>query len=247
MLDRLFPSLGSFVGSFALASPGGAAFERAGIAAGIVPAMPDRSVVNAVVYDDAAALEQALPELADAYDRAGIDSWGVWLRPGDERAARALTAAGSAFDSEPMAMARELAGVEGPGADELDLVADPSPAEVAEVLMPVYEWGGFDQAMRWYDDYHPYLARADGRPAVTLGVHDREGDAYVTWVGTTERARGRGLASTLLRRALADARERGCTTTTLVATRMGQPVYARLGYREFGRVQLWERRRTPPA
>ena len=48
-------------------------------------------------------------------------------------------------------------------------------------------------------------------------------------------------------RALADARERGCTTTTLVATKMGHPVYARLGYRDLGRVQMWERRKPDPA
>ena len=245
MLDRLFPSLRSFVRSFALASPGGSVFERAGITAAIVPVMADRSVVNAVVHDDTAALERLIPEVADGYERAGVHSWGVWLRPGDERAAGALAAAGSSFDSEPMAMARELAGVEAPDPGELDLVVDPSPAAVSEVLTPVYEWGGFDEAMRWYDGYHPYLGLADGRPAVTLGVHDHDGDAYVTWVGTTEEARGRGLASRLMRRALVDARERGCTTTTLVATAMGHPVYARLGYRELGRVQLWERRKPP--
>ena len=63
-------------------------------------------------------------------------------------------------------------------------------------------------------------------------------------MGTLEAARGRGLATSLMRRALADARERGCTTTTLVATKMGHPVYARLGYRDLGRVQMWERRRA---
>jgi hypothetical protein len=46
-----------------------------------------------------------------------------------------------------------------------------------------------------------------------------------------------------MRRALVDARERGCTTTTLQATQMGQPVYSRLGYRDYGRVQMWERRK----
>jgi GNAT superfamily N-acetyltransferase len=69
----------------------------------------------------------------------------------------------------------------------------------------------------------------------------------VTLVGTLEAARGRGLATLLMRRALADARERGCTTTTLVATKMGHPIYARLGYRDFGRVQMWERRKPGPA
>jgi hypothetical protein len=42
--------------------------------------------------------------------------------------------------------------------------------------------------------------------------------------------------------ALHDARGRGCTTTSLQATKMGQPVYSRLGYRGLGPVQMWERR-----
>ena len=243
VLDRLLPSLSSFLREFALASPGGSALERSGVTGGIVPEMPDRSVVNAVVYEDAGELESQLGGVAGAYDEAGVDAWGVWAHESDDRARGALEAAGSVFDSEPMVMGRELAGMEEPGPDELDLVTDPDVAAVSEVLMPVYGWERFDTAMRWYDGYHPYLALVDGRPAATLGVHDHDGDAYVTWVGTIEDARGRGLASLLMRRALVDARERGCTTTTLIATRMGHPVYARLGYREFGRLQMWERRK----
>ncbi|HEX8645777.1 MAG TPA: GNAT family N-acetyltransferase [Thermoleophilaceae bacterium] len=242
MLDRLQTSLASFVRSFARESPGGSAFERAGITAGIVPAMPDRTVVNAVVQLGAPELEARIGDLAAAYDGAGVAAWGVWAHERDPDARRVLESAGHVLDSEPMAMARGLDGVEAPEPGELDLVTEPTVAAVSEVLRPVYEWGGFDEAMRWYDGYHPYLALDGGRPAVTLGVHDHDGDAYVTWVGTVEEARGRGLASRLLRQALADARERGCTTTTLIATRLGRPVYARLGYEELGRLQLWERR-----
>jgi GNAT superfamily N-acetyltransferase len=65
----------------------------------------------------------------------------------------------------------------------------------------------------------------------------------ITLVATLPEARGRGMAGALIRRALADARERGCRTTTLVATRLGYPVYARLGYRDLGRLQMWERRK----
>jgi hypothetical protein len=43
---------------------------------------------------------------------------------------------------------------------------------------------------------------------------------------------------------LLDARERGCETTSLQATQMGLPVYRRLGYRELGVIEMWERRRS---
>lgn len=246
MLERLFPSLRSFVREFARATPGGSLWERGGVTAGIVPAMAERSVVNSVVYDDATELEGRLDEVRDAYHQAGVLAWTVWAHESDAAAVRALDAAGNVLDSEPMAMARELDGIDRPGDGELDLVPEPEPEAVAEVIEPAYGWEDVGGVLRWYDGYHPYLALVDGRPACTLAVHDHDGDAHVTLVATAEAARGRGLASMVMRRALADARERGCTTTTLVATRMGHPVYARLGYRELGRVQMWERR-TPAA
>ena len=72
---------------------------------------------------------------------------------------------------------------------------------------------------------------------------DHEGDCWITFVATFPEARGRGLASALMTRALLDARERGCSTSSLQATKMGQPVYERLGYCDLGSVQMWERRK----
>ncbi len=224
--------------------PGGSVHEDDGVVAAIAPVMPDRSVVNCVVYDDAESLKARLGAVAAAYDEAGIKAWTVWAPEADTDAIRALEAAGNVLDAEPMAMGRELDGIEAPAAGELDLVRDPSPGDVADVLAGAYGWDSIREALvRWHEGYHPYLALADGRPAATLALHDHDGDAHVTLVGTLDAARGRGLATRLMLQALADARERGCTTTTLVATKMGHPVYARLGYRDFGRVQMWERRR----
>ena len=72
---------------------------------------------------------------------------------------------------------------------------------------------------------------------------DHEGDCSVWWVATAPDARGRGLASGLMRRALADGRERGARHPTLQATEVGRPVYERLGYRALrARCEMWERR-----
>ena len=51
-----------------------------------------------------------------------------------------------------------------------------------------------------------------------------------------------GLAAALMRRALADGRARGNEVSTLQATKLGRPVYERLGYRSFGTIEMWERR-----
>jgi GNAT superfamily N-acetyltransferase len=77
-------------------------------------------------------------------------------------------------------------------------------------------------------------------------VHD-DGDNCEFWIAATiPEAQGRGLLSGLLHRALLDARDRGCTTSTTQATKMGEPVYARLGYRKFGTIEMWERRTPRP-
>ena len=63
---------------------------------------------------------------------------------------------------------------------------------------------------------------------------------HLTCVGHT-----RADITALLSRALADARERGCQTSTLVATPSGRPGYERVGYRGLGALQLSLRRRRP--
>jgi GNAT superfamily N-acetyltransferase len=61
-------------------------------------------------------------------------------------------------------------------------------------------------------------------------TYDHDGDCGVYFVATLREARGRGLARRLLARALVDARDRGCLTTMLQATKMGEPVYTALVY-----------------
>jgi GNAT superfamily N-acetyltransferase len=76
-----------------------------------------------------------------------------------------------------------------------------------------------------------------------LSVRGHKLDATPAAIAATiPAARGRGLVSGLLHRALLDARERGCSTSTTQATKMGEPVYERLGYGKFGTIEMWERR-----
>jgi hypothetical protein len=42
---------------------------------------------------------------------------------------------------------------------------------------------------------------------------------------------------------LEQARERGKRASTLIATKLGYPVYEKLGYREVGALEMWERRK----
>jgi hypothetical protein len=45
-----------------------------------------------------------------------------------------------------------------------------------------------------------------------------------------------------MRRALADARARGRRVSTLQGTKLGRPIYERVGYRTFGAIGMWQRR-----
>ena len=65
---------------------------------------------------------------------------------------------------------------------------------------------------------------------------DHDGDAGVYNVGTLQNARRRGLGSAVVGVLLRDAAGRGARTATLQSTAMAQGVYARLGFRDLGRI-----------
>jgi GNAT superfamily N-acetyltransferase len=245
--DRLFAGLRHFYVLLAGASEGARVMELEGVQACIVPATPERSYTNAVVYEDTAALEAALDEIAAAYDAAGVDAWTVWVPEADRRAAAALERAGNRLDASPRAMGVSLDGIARPSDDALERWSrGADPAVFAAVNDRSFGFGGdsFRRAFARLDPeaFHVYLAELDGRPASTLMTTDHDGNSEIDAVATLADARGRGMAGALLRHALVDARERGCSTTTLIATAMGRPVYERLGYRDLGAIEMWERR-----
>src|SRR5215212_7687375 len=106
--------------------------EPQGVTAAVVPSIPDRSAVNSVGYRDPGALEDALAELAEAYEEAGVRAWTVWVPEDDREAAALLEAAGHRLDATPTAMVADLANLPEPDGD-LDWDASAEPAVVAEI------------------------------------------------------------------------------------------------------------------
>ena len=158
-----------------------------------------------------------------------------------------LEAAGHKLDAAPRAMGRELGDVEEPDEAGLDLTGAGTVEEMGRINDAAY---GFP-AGTWIKgtgaeqpDLRVFLAKVDGEPVATVCTFDAGRDCVIWNVATLEAARGRGLSTALMRRAMFDAAERGCETTTLQATRLGAPVYRRCGYEDFGALQMWELR--PP-
>lgn len=228
-------------------SEGGRTIELPGVFASLVPAVPERSVFNSVLYESPDALAAALGELARAYEEAGVQAWTVWVPEADEGAATLLRGAGHRLDAEPRAMGMEVAGVERPQMNGVDWDRDADLETLAAINDSAYGYapGTFARAIGGLPDgSHSYQARVDGRPVAVVAAWDcdEEEDCGIYFVATLPEARGQGLSTALMRQAVWDARERGIRTTTLQATKAGRPVYERLGYRDFGALQMWERR-----
>jgi GNAT superfamily N-acetyltransferase len=227
-------------------SAGARAAELDGVVAAVTSEVPERSLPNSVVYESEDALLGALDELAKLYDDAGVLAWTVWVPEYHERVRAVLGEAGHTLDANPAAMIAELSDVEPPRDGDPEPVPDPTAEEVGLVNDLAYGTGDAFQRMMGSGPLDPgdaYLARENGRPVASVVTQDHDGDRSVWWVATVPEARGRGLAPGLMRRALAAGRERGCGVTTLQATKVGQPVYERLGYRSLGAIEMWERRK----
>jgi ribosomal protein S18 acetylase RimI-like enzyme len=220
-------------------------FDAGGVSI-VNEAVPERSVFNSVVYLDPAALATEYERLATAYAEAGC-AWTVWVPERDIETAALLEAAGHSLDAQPRAMGMGLKEIDEPGLSQIDWSAEADPGEMGALNDAAYGYpaGTWIKGMgRDPEGLRTYLARVDGEPAATVSSRDHEGDCAIWNVATAPAARGRGLATALMRKAVVDAAERGCRTTTLQATELGAPVYRRCGYEDFGAIGMWESR--PP-
>ncbi|MBM3292308.1 GNAT family N-acetyltransferase [Candidatus Bathyarchaeota archaeon] len=77
-----------------------------------------------------------------------------------------------------------------------------------------------------------YTGLLDGLPVATNLIFLSDGVAGVYCIATDPSVRGKGIGSYITAAPLLDARDMGFEVSILHATRMGYPVYERLGYRE---------------
>lgn len=247
--ERMLPSMEAFWRGVVSSSRRGSLVDEEGLLAAIVPETPNRSFLNSVVYRDPDLLAARLEDLAGLYEEAGVNAWTVWTPRSDPATAERLEAAGHHHDSEPRVMVVEdLARIDAPDLEGVEWTRDPDREQFAQVCDDGFEMEGegfaemIDGGLE-FPGGHLYLAMHDGAPAATAMVIDAGGDAGVFAIATVPEARGRGLAGALTAQAVREARERGCTTSTLQATKSGFPVYERMGYETVEPIDMWERRK----
>lgn len=220
--------------------------KRPGLRASIVPSAPDSPALNAAVALDPHKVLGHLPELEVTYGDAGVRRWAVWI----DGAARDVT---GELRDQGMAVASASPGMGAVIADlEMELTtADPRPNAGLRLVGRVNDlaYGNVDarleRTLTTLEEgiLRGYKAELNGAPgAVALALHHGQ-DCGISFVATVPQARRYGLATQVMRAALADAIRHDLTTITLQATELGERLYQRLGLRRLGPMELWEHRR----
>lgn len=245
---RVRAGLPSEIELFGGSSREGRVIRVGGVIASVSPATPDRSLFNSVYADDPGEIEPHLDALEAIYEEAGIAAWTVWMRAGHRLGSEVLARRGHILDGEPRSMGVEIADFrppERPLPEGVEIRAGTC-AEAGAVNDAAYglerAWGAALSGepavpVRWA------LAVEAGRPIACAGAVDVDDDAAITGVATLPERQGRGLASVLMAHLIAEADERGMVTSSLQASRAGAPVYAKLGFRDVGNSEMWEKRK----
>ena len=225
---------------------GGGVWADGDLQAALVPASPNRSFFNSVFYGDTERLLDSLPRLAEAYDRAGVNAWTVWVPATDQRARAGLEEAGHVLDATPRAMGFELSALRTPDPDpELEMREEMDMELLRQINETAYGYPPGDfPPIAPMPGTEVYLASIDGETVGSTLVWAPGEDAEITFVATLPEARGRGVARRLLAFALEQQRAGGKSASTLISTKLGFPVYRALGYREVGGFEMWERRKA---
>ncbi len=227
-------------------STGGRVWEGMGVTAAIVPGSPKRSFFNSVLYEDPESMVASIGELDQVYADAGVEAWTVWVPEADTAVAQALDAAGHRLDATPRAMAMPINGLRAPQPDpELQIREEPDYELVSNLNEVAYGFapGDFPVMKGDLSALRTYLGSIDGETVACAGAFTNGSDCEIVFVAVLPEGRGRGISGRLMGRALADAAEEGLETTTLQATKLGYPVYVKLGYSDHGELQMWERRK----
>ncbi|HEX4015571.1 MAG TPA: GNAT family N-acetyltransferase [Frankiaceae bacterium] len=219
-------------------SPGARLVQTEGAAVAVFPSWaPLNNAVLVGRHDQASEMATA-DAVRRVYAAAGVPAWALWrssptadLDGADARAKLgALTR-----DTTTLVMQLSMP----PGLEFHEAVIPASIDTVArfdeESRMTSADVGTPDDVPGLYG----WAILHEGEVASMAWSYEYLGECGVYAVETLPRFRRRGLATSLMRHLLAAAQERGAQTATLQSTRMGQPLYASLGFTPQGRYEEW--------
>lgn len=138
----------------------------------------------------------------------------------------------------------------GPVPHDLDIRQAVSSAELAEALKTGAQ--GFGAPVDFFDSLISplassgqeaalklYLGSCGAEPASISGLHVSGKVAGIYFVSTRPEFRGRGYGEALTAHAVEGGKKRGCTTSYLQASKMGRPIYEKMGYKTVEDLQCW--------
>lgn len=118
--------------------------------------------------------------------------------------------------------------------------------EALQQWIHVWELGNTEEVMDlWFTCYshlyyrregplHLYIGILDGEAVATAEVFFGGGVAYIGAINTLARYRGRGIGTSMTSNVLQSAQKQGYHIGVLTASPMGETIYRRLGFQEYG-------------
>lgn len=215
----------------------------AGVVAGetwtgsLVPSASESALLNVAVPLDPRVLPP-LEELQMVFDPHGV-RWGMWV---DETLAATghLLLAGLQSVSSCRLMARELTHLPPPPRERVEPTEDLRFVGALNDRAYALTDGRLERHFGVISPRAVHAHRIADR--ATAAAVDNRGDASLFFVATAPKHQGRGLATAAVKAALIAARERGCTTASLLATPEGVGLYRRLGFVDLGPARLYATR-----
>lgn len=196
----------------------------------------------------AAGAETVVDDLADRFRARDLPCFW-WSGPvnHDKQTTGILETRGFVKAFEAAAMARSVDGLAVPDsapADVLEVHSDSEMTDWTGTCAAAFEFDN-DLSVWWHDLFtsipcggssplRHYLAQIDGKPVGTASAFIEDDVVGLASVGVRAAYRRLGIGSALTLTALKRAQELGCRLGVLFSSAMAEPMYRRLGFRQYG-------------
>ena len=102
------------------------------------------------------------------------------------------------------------------------------------VVPSIFDWSA--REIELGQPFRFYLGILDGKPVATSNYYLGAGVCGLYFVGTLPEARNKGIGFSITQKPLLEAKKLGYKAGILQASKMGRPVYLKLGFKEYGTI-----------